>query len=380
MIGGLSRADAGYFSRWWWTVDRSVIVASLALMGLGFMLVFAAGPAAAERIGLPNAWHFVFRQAVFLVPAAMALTFFALLPATQARRAAILIFFAALALMVVGLISGDETKGAQRWVDLGPFNIQPSEFAKPGLVVLSAWLLSESLREPGVPGRALALAAFGTMAFLLLKQPDYGQFLLTSAAFGATFFVAGLSWAWVAAITMFAAGMVGSAYLFVPHVAKRIDAFIAPESADTYQIDAARAAIERGGLFGAGPGEGIVKHRLPDAHTDFVFAVLGEEYGLMGCAALVGVYAFISLRALRAASQRGSVFQQSAVTGLAVLIGAQAFINMGVAINLLPAKGMTLPYLSYGGSSLLATSLTLGLILALGRDQGPARRRADVMA
>ncbi|MEL6363644.1 MAG: putative peptidoglycan glycosyltransferase FtsW [Pseudomonadota bacterium] len=374
----VSRADTGYLARWWWTVDRPVAFASLALMGLGLILVATAGPAAAARISsVADASHFIVRHAVFLAPAAVVLTATALAPASWVRRAALAAFLGSLALIVLALMVGPEIKGAHRWIDLGPFMLQPSEFLKPGLVVACAWVLSERLRDPEAPGRVLAIAAYLVSAGLLIKQPDYGQFLLTTAAWGATFFVAGLNWAWIAALSTFAVSALAGAYLAVPHVAHRIDAFMNPETADTFQVDRSIETIMRGGLFGAGPGEGVAKQGLPDAHTDFIFAVLAEEYGLVACAGLVVLYAFIALRAFSAAARRGSVFQQSAVAGLATLIGAQAFINIGVALRVLPAKGMTLPFLSYGGSSLIATAFTLGLILALGRDHGPARRRAE---
>jgi len=376
----LSRAGQGYLARWWWSVDRPVLAAALALMGAGAIMALAAGPAAADFKGVPDPLHFTIRQALFLAPAGGALAGAALLPAAVARRVAIGVFAVSLALMLLVLAVSDPANGATRWLDLGPVSLQPSEFAKPGFVVLAAWLLAEGDRDETIPGAALCFGVYAVFAFILIRQPDYGQFLLVTAAWGATFFVAGLSWAWIGLLGAGAASSLYAAYLFVPHVTKRIDAFLHPETADTFQVDAARAALERGGLFGAGPGEGLVKHRLPDAHTDFIFSVIGEEFGLVACLALIASYAFIVLRALKAASERRSRFQQSAVAGLAALVGAQAVINMGVALSVLPAKGMTLPFISYGGSSLVATAFTVGLTLSLGRDQGIVTRRRESLA
>lgn len=367
----LSRAKRGLIADWWWTVDRWMMVAILLLIIIGTVLSLAASPAVANRLGL-GSFHFVYRQAVF-IPIALAVMFsVSLLTPRQVRRLAGLMLVAAVALMVLTLLIGAEVKGAHRWLGMGGFALQPSEFAKPSFVVLAAWLFAEGNRLPRFPGAAIALVLYGVIVAILACQPDFGQMMLLTLVFSALFFMAGLSWAWITALASLAIAGAILAYLMMPHVASRVDRFIDPASGDTYQVDRALEAFQTGGFFGTGPGEGQVKRILPDAHTDFIFAVAAEEFGVIVALFIIGLFGFIVARPLLHMLGERDRFVQLAVGGLAGLFGLQALINIAVNVDMLPAKGMTLPFISYGGSSMLALSLGMGMLLALTRRRAGA--------
>jgi cell division protein FtsW len=360
-------------ANWWWTVDRWSLAAIAVLIVSGILLTLAASPAVAGRIGL-EPFYFVYRQLSFVAPALLAIFIISLLGPRDVRRLALGVYGAALALMVATLIVGPEIKGAQRWLTFGPFSLQPSEFAKPAFVVLAAAALAEGNRTPGFPGLAVAIALYVAVAGILVLQPDFGQTLLLTVVFAALIFLAGMKWQWLAALG--GLGLVGAvgAYFLVPHVASRIDRFMNPDQGDTYQVDTALNAFAHGGVSGVGPGEGSVKFVLPDAHTDFIFAVAGEEFGLMACTVLLVLFGFIIWRALSTVLDERDHFIQLAASGLAVMFGLQAVINIAVTLSLLPAKGMTLPFVSYGGSSMLALALTVGMLLALTRRRATPQR------
>jgi len=366
-----NRSDRSAVAEWWWTIDRWFLASFIALIGFGVVLSFAASPAVAERIGL-NAYHFVERHALFLIPAFVVMIGVSFLDPRQIRRLALVVLLCSVALMVMALFFGVEVKGSRRWVSMFGMSLQPSEFMKPAFVILCAWLFAESKRRPEIPGSLIAMILFGAMAALLIAQPDLGQTVLLAGTWGAMFFIAGLSWLWILVLGGVAAtGMVGAYFVF-PHVAGRINRFLTGEG-DTFQVDTGREAIIRGGWFGQGPGEGTVKRILPDSHTDFVFSVLAEEFGIVLCGVLVSIFAFIVIRALMQAMRDHDPFQRFAVSGLAILIGFQSTINIAVNLQLMPAKGMTLPFVSYGGSSMIAVALTAGMLLALTRRRPETR-------
>ncbi len=362
----LGRTNQSVLGAWWWTVDRWTLAAVLFLSMLGLVLSLAASPAVASKIGLPS-FHFVYRQAIFLVPALFVLLGVSMLSVRQVRRLAILGFAGVYVLMLATLAVGPEIKGATRWLSMAGFSLQPSEFIKPLLVILLAWMFSEAAKKTGVPGRSIALGLYAMVAVVLVQQPDFGQLTLITIVFAAIFFLAGLSWFWIAGMAGLAIAGGYSAYRMVPHVTSRVDRFLDPASGDTYQIERALEAFRAGGLFGRGPGEGVVKRVLPDAHTDFIFAVAAEEYGVIVGLLILGLFGFIVIRTLLRVQEEHDLFVQLAASGLIVLIGIQALINIAVNVNLLPAKGMTLPFISYGGSSLIAVALALGMLLALTR-------------
>ncbi|MCB1443201.1 MAG: putative lipid II flippase FtsW [Methyloceanibacter sp.] len=369
----ITRADRSVLSDWWFTVDRLMLVALLLLMGAGVVLSLAASPPIAEKLGLDQ-FHFVRRHIGMLIPAFAIMFAVSTLTPKQIRRASLVIFVIGIALMIGILFIGPEVKGAKRWLQLGAFSLQPSEFVKPAFIVLTAWLFNESQKRKDVPGLQLAILLYAVFALLLILQPDFGQTLLISLVWGALFFMAGINMVWIAALV--GLGIVGafSAYFTFPHVASRIDRFLDPASGDTYQSDRSLESFMHGGWFGRGPGEGTVKDVLPDSHTDFIFAVAAEEYGLIACLILLILFAFIVLRGLSKASQEPDGFIRHAVAGLMMLFGLQTLINMAVNVGLLPAKGMTLPFISYGGSSMLAMALTMGFALGLTRKRPMAGR------
>lgn len=367
----VSRLDRGPVGNWWWTIDRWYLAAFLSLMLLGIVLSFAASPAVAVRIGL-EPYHFVIRQIVFMLPALVAMIGVSFLNERQIRRLAVVMLAGSLLLMLAALYFGIEVKGARRWIDLAGISIQPSEFMKPAFVIVCAWLFAEHARQPDIPGNLFAMILLGLAVALLVAQPDLGQTMLLVATWGIMFFMAGLSWVWIVALGASAIGGLGAAYTVFPHVAKRIDRFMTGEG-DTFQVDTAREALMRGGWFGQGPGEGVIKRVLPDSHTDFVFAVAGEEFGLILCAVILLLFAFVVLRGLKGSLDENDDFTRYAIAGLVTQFGLQSIINMGVNLQLLPAKGMTLPFISYGGSSLIAMAIAMGMVLALTRRR-PSKR------
>jgi cell division protein FtsW len=362
----VSRAERSALADWWWTVDRWLLVALATLIVLGLVLTMAASPPVAERLGLPT-FHFVNHQVMFLVPAVAVLVATSFLSPRHVRRAALLVFVISLALIFVALLFGHEVKGAKRWI----FGIQPSEFLKPAFVILVAWAFSEGGRRRDVPGTFLALLLLPLTVVPLIMQPDFGQTMLLSLVWAALFFMAGLHWFWVGGIGGIGITGILLAYKLVPHVRGRILKFIDPGTGggviDTFQVDTALDCFMAGGWFGKGPGEGTVKRILPDAHTDFIFAVTAEEFGIVACLLLVGIFAFIVIRGLSSAARDEDPFCRFAAAGLVLLFGIQSAINMGVNLHLMPAKGMTLPFISYGGSSLISLALGMGFLVAVTR-------------
>jgi len=368
----LSRLDKSPVATWWWTVDRWFLAAFLSLMGLGIVLSFAASPAVAERIGL-DSFHFATRQIVFMIPALISMISVSFMSARQIRRFSLFLLGLMLVMMVAVLFVGVEVKGAHRWLSFFGVSIQPSEFLKPAFVIICAWLFAEHKRQPDIPGNLFAMILLGVVLALLVAQPDLGQTILIMGTWGVMFFMAGMPWLWILVIGgLAAAGAVG-AYTVFPHVAGRIDRFLTGEG-DTFQVDMGREAVVSGGWFGVGPGEGTIKRLIPDSHADFVFSVAGEEFGIVLCLLIMSIFAFIVLRGLMTALKEEDDFTRFAVAGLVVVFGFQSVINMGVNLQLMPAKGMTLPFISYGGSSLIAIAISMGMVLALTRRR-PERRK-----
>ena len=370
----VSRAERSAFGDWWWTVDRLLLAGLAILMLAGLVFLMAGGPPVAERLGL-STFHFVNRQVMFLVPALAIMIPVSFLSLRHIRRLALLVYAVAMVLILLAFQYGPEIKGAHRWIMIGPLGLQPSEFVKPAFVVLSAWAFSEGARRKDVPGTLLAFLLLPATIIPLILQPDFGQTMLVTIVWCGLFFIAGLHWFWVMGLG--GAGLVGivAAYEFLPHVRARIERFLDKDSGDTFQVDTAMESFSRGGWLGLGPGEGTVKRILPDAHTDFIFAVTAEEFGIVVCIVLLLVFAFIVLRGLSLARRSEDTFCRLAATGLIFMFGLQACINMMVNVHLMPAKGMTLPFISYGGSSLLSLALGMGFLIALTR----RRPRAEMM-
>lgn len=361
-----ARADRRPVTEWWRTTDQMSIAVIVGLAVFG-MFVSVATTSATELRGGPDAVYFFGRHILYTMMALGVLLLLSMRTVREVRNLAIALYVLAVFAMILTVLVGPEINGAQRWLRLGPFSVQPSEFLKPAFVVLVAWSLSEGNRIPGFPGRMLSLGLLGAPMILFIMQPDIGQTLLMSAVWGALLFAAGLPWAWTIALAVMALMMLASAYVLFPHVASRIDMYVMGAEGGRTQVEFALEALRNGGFIGVGPGEGTVKGSVPDAHTDFAFAVMGEELGLWACMAVAALFLSIVARGLMRALSSQDHFVQLATAGLFLLFGTQAFINMGVNLGLLPATGMTLPFISYGGSSLVATGVTLGFALALGR-------------
>jgi cell division protein FtsW len=371
----VSRAERTTFGDWWWTVDKLMLAAIATLMLGGIVLSLAASPPVAVRLGL-EPFYFVNKHVLFLLPAIAVMLATSLLSAHQIRRLAFFVFAVSMVLVGASILSGAEIKGARRWLVLFGVNIQPSEFLKPAFVILIAWLFSESARRPEMPANSLALGLLLAVIWLLVLQPDFGQTMLMMSVWGALFFMAGMRVFWMASLGAVSLAGLATAYFTVPHVALRIQRFLDPSSGDSFQITTSIGSFTRGGWFGRGPGEGTVKRILPDSHTDFVFAVAAEEFGIVLCLMLVGLFAFVVIRALRHARNNEDMFPRFAAAGLAILFGLQSAINMSVNLHLMPAKGMTLPFISYGGSSMLSLAYAMGMLLALTRE----RPRAEMLS
>ncbi len=373
-----SRTDNSVLSRWWWTVDRWMLALVLALAGVGIWLTLTASPAVAERLGL-DAMHFVKRQAVFMGLGLGTVFTVSLMSATMVRRMAVLGLPVMLLLMIATLVVGPEIKGATRWLQIGSYTLQPSEFMKPFFIVSTAWVLSSHFSDEKIPAKQVAFGLYLLVVSLLILQPDFGQTILISTVWFAQMALAGLPMMWMVLTGCVGVLGLGLGYALLPHVASRIDRFINPASGDTYQADKAMEAFEAGGMLGKGPGEGAVKLHLPDAHTDYIFAVVGEEFGAIACVLLLVLFAGIVVRGLAHLLEEENPFRLLAAAGLIMQFGLQTLINVGVNLALLPSKGMTLPFISYGGSSMLALAIGMGMMLALTKRNRFIRAGSDPM-
>jgi cell division protein FtsW len=361
-----SRADNSGLARWWWTIDHVAFFSILALVGIGLVLAFAASPAATGHAYTAGNFSYALKQTAFATTAVLILIGASLLDFRETRVLAAAVFALALIGTFLALVLGPDVNGARRWLDFGGFRLQPSEFLKPAFAVLAAAFLADRLKH-GFRGELFTIGILVLPVGLLLLQPDVGQTALLTILCVAMLFFAGLSYLWIAGLAASGAGLATLAYLVHPHVRERIAQFLGNDQG--YQTSLALKAFEAGGIAGVGPGAGTIKYRLPDAHTDFIFAVAGEEFGVVLCIAIAALFGLLTIRLLMRAAKACDPFPQLAGAGLAMVIGLQAFINMGVSLSILPAKGMTLPLISYGGSSLFAVALTLGFALGLTRQR-----------
>jgi cell division protein FtsW len=382
------RTDRSPVANWLWTIDPFLTGAVIFLMIAGLVLSFAGSPPVAERIRagmhtladgsrVADSYFFIKRHAMYFALSLPILIGVSFLTPRQVRRVMMLLFGVGLVMLVAVLFFGQEAKGARRWIFVAGMSLQPSEFVKPAFIIVASWLFAEQVRNPRIPGNILSFLLLCVVVALLVLEPDFGQTILTVAAWSAVFFVAGMPILWIMGLGgMGVAGMYG-AYLTFPHFASRINRFLDKLNGDegpkvgganaNFQVDMAEHSFLSGGWFGRGPGEGVVKKMLPDSHTDFIFAVLGEEFGVIMCILLVSVVAFVVLRGLWHAGRNDDPFTRFSITGLVALFGTQSAINMAVNLHLAPAKGMTLPFISYGGTSLMSLAFAMGCLLALCR-------------
>ena len=355
--------------QWWWTVDRWILLIVFLMIALGVWLSFGSSPAAAIRTGVAEPLYYALRQVVFGTIALGIVFFCSLLSPKWVRRVALIAFIVSILVMVLVLlpILGHTAKGAKRWIQIAGFTLQPSEFVKPALIVLVGWMAAEGQKGEGVPGTAISFGLAGLTCFLLLMQPDLGQTILVTSAVVFCLLVAGLPWAWIGILGGLGTTGLVFVYLAMPHVRSRLEKFINPEGTDTYQIDRASDAIASGALLGRGPGEGVMKRLVPDMHTDFIYSVAAEEMGLFFSLMLIALAGALVIRGLRLTRRLTDPYEQVAAAGLFFLFGAQTFINIAMNLKMIPTKGMTLPFISYGGSSMIAMGFTMGLALALTR-------------
>ena len=354
-------------SRWWRTLDKSVLTAILILFSIGLLLGLASSPPLAEKNGLAP-FHYVYRQAIFGSLALFVMLVFSMLPSRVIRRLGVIGFLLCfVALCLLPFFGTDFGKGAVRWYGLGFASVQPSEFLKPGFIVTVAWLISANGQINGPPGRLWSFIITMLIVALLIIQPDFGQACLILFGWGIIYFVAGASFILLAALALMVLAAGSMAYSYSEHFAKRIDGFLSPDIDPRTQLGYATNAIQEGGFFGVGVGEGQVKWSLPDAHTDFIISVAAEEYGLFLVVLIILLFTWIVLASLIRLLKERDAFNRLAGSGLVAMFGIQAIINVGVAVRLLPAKGMTLPFVSYGGSSIIAMGITVGMLLALTR-------------
>ncbi len=362
----IDRTNTSFLGKWWWSIDRYSVICIFLMLALSAVLIMASSPSVAVRIGFES-FYFIERQMAFIVMAFVVIFAISLLSPNIIRRLAVAGFAVCYALLIAVLFTGIEVKGAKRWIALDGFSLQPSEFIKTFLVVTIAGLLAKHCERPLLQKFRIPFALYVMTCFALILEPDFGMTVGITLVFASQLFIAGLPFLWIAA--MAALSIIGGigAYFFLPHVTQRINNFLDPASGDNYQISKSLQAFSSGGLYGRGPGEGVVKHSLPDAHTDFIFAVAGEELGMITCIAIILLFAFVVIRGLARLTKEENVFVTYAVSGLLIQFGMQAIINMSSTMSLIPTKGMTLPLISYGGSSMLSVALSLGMILALTR-------------
>lgn len=348
---------------WWRSIDQRSVIAYGILITFSLMLVTTTSAAVAEKIGLVNN-YFSSRQVIFLLIGGITIVFFSSLNKLWIKRISIIGFLVSIVMLVLVKFYGYEVKGAIRWIRLGGFSYQPSEFIKPFFAIVTGWLLSLKYNDK-FPGFQICIFLYMLIGFLLLTQPDVGMLILITAVFATQLFVAGLPIIWIILSKIVVIIGIIVAYLFLPHVTNRINSFLSPDASENYQISKSLLAFEEGGLYGRGPGEGSVKQYLPDSHTDFIFAAAGEEFGAIICVMIIAVFAFIVLGSLIRIEKEKDKFTQFSSIGIITQFGLQAVINIGVTLNLLPTKGMTLPFISYGGSSTIAISIAVGMLLGL---------------
>ena len=365
--------------KWWRTLDKWSISCILILFAIGLLLGFAASPPLASKNGF-EPFHYVQRQAFFGTLAIVSMFATSMMSPTLVRRLAVIGFLLAfVAMAFLPFFGTDFGKGAVRWYGLGFASIQPSEFLKPGFVVVAAWMMAASADLNGPPGKTWSFLLCISIVLMLALQPDFGQACLVLFAWGIIYFVAGAPMLLLVGMALLVVLGGTLAYGHSEHFARRIDGFLKPEIDPTTQLGYATNAIQEGGLFGVGVGEGQVKWSLPDAHTDFIVAVAAEEYGLILVLVIIALYASVVVRSLMRLVRERDPFIRLAGTGLACMLGVQAMINMGVAVRLLPAKGMTLPFVSYGGSSIIASGIAVGMLLAFTRTR-PQGQISDLLS
>lgn len=355
-----SRTNNGMLNKWWWSIDKRLLMMVLLLVTVGVLVSFSATPFIAERIGLPR-YYFLKRHFLYLWPSFLCFLFIPLLNSEQIRKLVFGVFVLSVVMIVYALLFCEPIKGARRWMRILGISLQPSEFLKPSFLVLNAWLLDLRYRDYTFNPYRASVTLYALSACLLIAQPDIGMFVVLTWSYIAQYFVYGIGFALLISLFLFSILACYAIYHTMPHFAARLDKFLHPEIGDHYQINMAMDAFARGGLFGVGPGEGVIKKFIPDAHADFVFAVIGEEFGLFVCIAIIVLYFVIFFYVMKKMRNEYALFNILSIVGLLSLFMLQTVINISSSIGLIPSKGMALPFLSFGGSSMCATGFIVGL-------------------
>lgn len=371
-----SRNSRNIIGNWWWTIDKVLLLCTTLIILIGIFLNFSSSPAVAQRIGF-GSFHFVKRQLLFLPIAYGLMIFLSMQKLKTIRRVAILGYIAAIALLILTIFMGYETKGASRWIRLFGFSLQPSEFIKPTFAVVAAWLFEGQIKDKDFPGNIISTVLYILTISLLLLQPDVGMTIIITLIWGFQLFLSGLSIYLILGLALVFTAMGFIAYLSFGHVQVRVQQFLDSENNLSYQVKKSLEAFQNGNFFGKGPGEGVAKLHIPDAHTDFIFAVAAEEFGLIVCLIMVALFATIVIHSMLISLKDNNLFIIIAAGGLSASFGLQAIINISSTLHLMPTKGMTLPFVSYGGSSLLATALGMGMLLAITRKNVHAEDQDD---
>jgi cell division protein FtsW len=358
------RYNKNFLNSWWNNIDRVIFGIVLALLFLGSVFVATASTGVAERIGIEQ-FYFVKRQIVYVIIAFLAIFIISNISSQHIIKSSFIGFAVFLLLMTLVLLLGDDIKGAKRWISLAGISIQPSEFIKPFFIIITGWVLSKRFNHRDIPVFKISFLLYLLVIGLLVLQPDMGMVITVTCVWMGQLFLAGISLYFIFFIIVFGIAGLISAYILFSHVAQRINNFLDPGKSENYQIKKSIEAFVNGGLYGRGPGEGIIKQHIPDSHSDFIFSVIGEEFGLIVCIIVTSLYLALILRGLQQVIRRKDPFIILTVSGLLMQFGMQAFVNIGVTLHILPTKGMTLPFISYGGSSIIAIALSIGYILAL---------------
>ncbi len=362
----MQRGQNSIIGNWWWTVDKVTVFLVFTLIALGFVFITSASPPVAERIGL-DSFFFVKKHIIYASLSIIVIFIVSLLNKQQIKNFSLVGLLLTSLLLIAVLFAGEEIKGSRRWINLLSFSLQPSEFAKPFIAVVNGLILSKYANYKDIKSFKFSFALYAVISSLVILQPDIGMMITITAICGAQIFLAGIPMFFAfLVLILFIFGLIG-AYMFFPHVAKRIDGFLNPELTDNFQVNRSILALSKGGIFGKGPGEGVIKNTIPDSHADFIFAVIGEELGLIFCIFVIFIFATIVIRGYVKIIRENDLFTIYSLAGLLMQIALQSIVNIGVSIKLMPAKGMTLPFLSYGGSSMIAISITVGIILSLTR-------------
>lgn len=359
-----SRTDESLIGRWLWAVERPLLIAFLLMIALGILLAMSATPMVAYKIGFEK-FYFLKRHILFVVPSLFIIFVISLMDISGIKKCSIIMFIVFSILMILVFFSGTQVKGARRWVSIFGFSLQPSEFVKPVFCVITAWLLSKEKRIPEFPGKVISIILLVFIDIILVLQPDIGMLIVINCVWFGQLFLNGLPIIFLMFAIIVGGSLLGIAYLFLPHVTARIDRFLNPSIGDHYQINRSLEAFAKGGVFGVGPGEGIVKKYIPDAHADFIFSVAGEEFGIFLCIFIVCLITFIVVYGMIKAINNSNLFCILASFGLLSQFGLQSFINIASSLHLIPTKGMTLPFISYGGSSMIAISILVGMLLSI---------------